>query len=180
MIYSQCPKDIGNADNIINHVAKGSAFVIFRYEELFNFFSKEPISIAVRKTQDAKKELLECVFRVRIWKTQGECVSWGIYSAEKEHLNSFVVRKVKWDLDKDTEFAKEHMQEDWIGTFQKWPSITIYNKYIQTAQGDKLVELLNKFDCKLRDGFSLMEDKKREWKWRDLEIMRKFDWGRFI
>ena len=57
MSKNRCPIDLGNAINIIHRRATGSPLTIMRYEELFDFFSEEPPSIAVKKDKKDKNKV---------------------------------------------------------------------------------------------------------------------------
>jgi hypothetical protein len=185
MSKNRCPIDLGNAINIIHRRATGSPLTIMRYEELFDFFSEEPPSIAVKKDKKDKNNLFECILRIRVWRTKGKCISWSIYSEEREKFDSVIIRRVCWNLDKDTEFAKKRLKEKnkdlwkkrWKETIEIWPTIEICNMYISLTQSDDIIRLLHNFDMEIEGGFKLNKDDRQSEEWRELEIRRKFDWG---
>lgn len=182
---NRCPIDLGNAVNIIHRLATGSPLTILRYEELFDFFSEEPPSIAIRKEKNDKNKLFEGILRIRIWRPKGECISWSIYSEEREKFDSIIIRRVRWDLDKDTEFAKKKLKEknkdlwkkNWEEALEMWPSIDVCNMYISLQQSDDVIRLIQDFDMEIEEGFRLDNDNRQSEEWRELEIKRKFDWG---
>ena len=58
-----------------------------------------------------------------------------------------------------------------------WPQISTYNKYCKKKNTDKLRKTMQKLDEIMENGFLLHETDKAGEQWREIEILRRYDWG---
>ncbi len=58
-----------------------------------------------------------------------------------------------------------------------WPTLDICNKYISLQKAGSIIQSISNMDKKIGKGFILYENSYPDWKWRDLELMRIYDWG---
>lgn len=101
-----------NAANVEQTNILETKLVIKRMESIFDYYLEEPVSVTVKQNKNSMAEKYFCIFRVRIWNSKSKCFSWSIYSAERECLHSLVVRRVIWDLERDTKTVQENIHED--------------------------------------------------------------------
>ena len=177
MIRGDFPNGIGNVKSIKSERIKGHIFPIKRLEDLFDFFSEEPASIFVKKNENSERECFRRVLLIRVWRQKHYNFSWSIYSKERENFDSLIIRKVIWDLDKDTKLYQEIVREKQMEIPEYWPSIEIRNMYITQKQARKIVRLINKLDSEIKNGFVLRKKSNPVWEWRDLEILRSYKKG---
>lgn len=168
----------GNAVNVEQTNILETKLVIERMESKFDFYSEEPVSITVKQNENSIAEKYFCIFRVRIWNSKNKCFSWSIYSVERECLNSLVVRRVIWDLERDTKTVQENIQENRERLLTLWPTLDICNKYLSSKQACLIIRSMSNLDEKIGKGFILNENNNPDWKWRDLELVRMYDWGK--
>ena len=167
----------GNAISIEQNNISETKLVILRMENKFDFYSEEPEYITVMQNEDSMAENYFCIFRVRIWNSKNKCFSWSIYSVERECFNNFIVRRVIWDLERDTKTVQENIRKNREMLLNLCPTLDICNKYVSSKQAGFIMQSMSNLDEKIGKGFILNENKNPDWKWRDLELMRLYDWG---
>ncbi|MBD5466352.1 MAG: hypothetical protein HDR22_11190 [Lachnospiraceae bacterium] len=177
MLKNKCPIDIGNAAIITNKIAIGTNFLMGRLENIFDFFSEEPFTIMVKEEENSIEEEYTCILRIRFWNRMQKSSSWSIYSKDRENLNNIIIRRVIWDLNKDKEIAKNGIRENRAEALESWPSIAICNKYIFSPWSNHVIDLINGLDLEIKNGLILYENSNQTWEWRDLEMLRLYDWG---
>lgn len=174
MLKNNFPIGLGNATVINTRTVKQNIFPIKRLEDMFDFFSDEPSSIIIKREKNSEKELFKCILKIRVWRSKHDNFSWSIYAKNKEKFSDIVVRRVIWNLDKDTVLMK-YFREKPDEISEQWPSIKICNTYIPPYQSEKVIHLINKLDTKMKEGFILKENNNPSWKYRDLELLRLYD-----
>lgn len=177
MLENKYPADLGNAAIITNKVAQGSVYVMLRWEDIFDCFSEEPVSITVKEKENSSEEEYIRILRIRIWNQRKRSVSWSVYSEERENLENLVIRRVKWDMRKDEEWLRKHIKENRAAALKRQPTIEICNKFLLSNQSDSILRLIDNLDSEIKNGFSLHEDNNSTLEWRDIEILRLYDWG---
>lgn len=58
-----------------------------------------------------------------------------------------------------------------------YPSIATFNKYILLPQSNSIIQMIKNLDEEVENGFILKENENPTWEWRDLELLRLYDWG---
>ncbi len=177
MLENTYPGDSGNAAILTNKVARGSVFVMLRWEDTFDYFSEEPFSITVKEKENSSEEEYIRILRIRIWNQRKRCVSWSVYSEERENLDKLVIRRVKWDMRKDEEWLTKQVKENRAAALKRQPTMEICNKFLLSNQSDSILRLIDSLDSKIENGFSLHEGSNSTWEWRDIEMLRLYDWG---
>jgi len=152
-------------------------FIVARLENKFDFYSEEPAFILVKQNVNSIEENYFCIFRIRIWNSKGKCFSWSIYSMERENFSNLIVRRVIWDLERDTKTVQENVRKNRERMLAMWPTLDICNKYISSQQAGSIIQFISNMDKKIGNGIILYENTNPDWKWRDLELMRIYDWG---
>lgn len=175
MLKNNFPIGSGNVDVITTKTVRENIFQIKRLEDIFDFYSDEPSSITVKKEENNEKELFRCILRIRVWRSKHNNFAWSIYTKDKETFSSLIIRRVVWDLDKDTELFMRHFRENQAELSERWPSVEICNTYISTHQSEKVIHLINNLDAEIKEGFILKENNNPSWKYRDLELLRLYD-----
>lgn len=171
------PVNSGNAENIIENICLPCSLVMIRYEELFDYYAEEPCSLTIQKKAGCKDEKFYCVFRVRTWNDRNGSNAWTIYSKDRKDFNNIILRKVYWDMEEDKKYAKDHVKDDRIQVLHAWPRISTYNQYCKKKYTDKLRRNMQKLDKIMENGFLLYETDKEKEQWREIEILRRYDWG---
>lgn len=174
MVKDNFPNGAGNAEHIKYRRIKGHIFPILRLEYLFDFFAEEPASILVRENKNSEMECFRRILLIRVWRQKHHNFSWSIYSKERENFDSLIIRKVIWDLDKDTKLYQQIAREKQMEIPEYWPSIEIRNVYITRKHARKIIRLINKLDSEIKSGFILRKRSKPAWEWRDLELLRLY------
>lgn len=177
MLENKYPGDLGNATIITNKVAQESVFVMLRWEDIFDYFSEEPVSITVKEKENSSEEDYIRILRIRIWNQRKRSVSWSVYSEERENLDKLVIRRVKWDMRKDEEWLTKHVEKNRAAALKRQPTMEICNKFLPSSQSDSISRLIDNLDSEIKYGFSLHEDSNSTWEWNDIEILRLYDWG---
>lgn len=174
---NQFPINNSNATVIIEKVAIKTKLIMKRYENIFDFYSEEPVLIAIREKECEVEHEYTCILRIRIWNSAKESCSWSIYSRDREELNSLIIRKVTWDIDKDIDYMKKNVKENRAAVLSAFPSIVACNKYILPSQSNQVIQLIDSLDAEIGEGFILSNNKNPMREWRDLEVLRLYDWG---
>lgn len=177
MISDQFPINNGNATVISEKVVSKTKIVMKRFENMFDYFSEEPVSIMAKEKENSAEYEYTCILRIRIWNNREQSHSWSIYSRDREELNSLIIRKVTWDLDKDMKYVKKNIKENRDVVLSAFPSIAICNKYILSSQSNQVIRRIKSLDEAIGKGFLLSDNKNPKWEWRDLEVLRLYDWG---
>ena len=174
MIKGSFPNGKGNAESIKSKRIKGHIFPIRRLEYLFDFLAEEPDSIFVKENENSERKCFRRILLIRVWRQKHHNFSWSIYSKEKEDFDSLIIRKVVWDLDRDTKMYQKIVKEKPTGIPENWPSVEIHNVYLEQANAKKINRLINKLDSEIENGFVLSKKSNPIWEWRDLEVIRLY------
>ena len=171
------PINNSNADIIVEATTPESHIVMQKFESIFDFFSEEPSSIVVEAKEGISEDNYICVLRIRIWNAEKKSYSWSVYSPRRHELSGLVIRKTVWNMKQDLKFAMSKVKESRDEVLSSCPSITIYNKYISPLFSNDISQLIASLDSEIGSGFILTENQNPTWEWRDLEILRLYDWG---
>ena len=171
------PVNSGNAEHILENICLPCSLVMIKYEELFDYYAEEPYSLTVQKKAGCKNEKFYCVFRVRTWNDKNGSNAWTIYSKGRKNFNNIILRKVHWDMEEDKKYAKEHIKDERTQVLRAWPRISTYHKNYKKKNTDKLRKTMQKLDEIMENGFLLHETDKAGEQWREIEILRHYDWG---
>lgn len=182
MVSNRFPIDTGNATNINKKSVSESRLIMYRLENIFDFLSGEPNSIIVKEREGGSSKIYKCILMVRfweqvIWDDMKRSCSWSIYSNDRHNLNNLILRRVIWDSKKDREFVKKNIIEHQEMVMEMSPSIEICNQYIACPQSDHIIQLVFDLDAEIENGFVLQENNTEMGQWRDLELLRLYDWG---
>lgn len=177
MINDKIPSNYGNAKIISENVLPSSQLAMLKYENTFDFFSEEPTSISVKVSEKGEEEIFICILRIRIWNRKKKSFSWSIYSKDRSDLKSVIIRKVIWDMDKDMDNIRKYALPEKKVILMSWPSIINDNKYLSKQESVNLVQKIRELDMMIENGFILHENNEITWEWRDLELLRLYDWG---
>lgn len=178
MIDNKFPINNSNADVIIEKLVPKTKMVMIRFEAVFDYLSEEPAFISIKEKEDSMYEKYNCALRIRIWNSSKKSYSWSIYFGENQEINNLVIRKVTWDIDKDIAFAKSNIKENREMVLKTYPSISIDSEYIPHIESNRLIQMIKEFDEVIGSGFVLNDNINPTWEWRDLEIIRLYDWGK--
>lgn len=169
--------NVGNAEVITERGLTPSKLFMIKYECIFDFFSEEPISITAKKKRESKRKNFSEMFRIRKWKID-ECVSWSLYSEEREKLDSVILRKVIWykKSDKDKYMVAVKQKQDYDQYLNSFPSIKCINIFLSGSQIKELRKNIKKIDKMITKGIKINQKLKNKI-WDDTEILRLYDWG---
>lgn len=177
------PVETGNS-KIINEITSSILpLTLLRYESIAEFYTEEPMQIFVKLSENDEVTVLEQVFRLRMWITNTKIFSWSIYCNEREFSNTdssgLVLRHAVWDRWFDTKRMKEASKTDNEKLLNSWPSIKLRNIYFSRHNITSLSKLVSKVDSLVSNGIVLKKRKADSSQpvWKDLEIMRRYDWG---
>lgn len=176
MLKNRCPKELGNATNIIGETVKENLSLFEKLEKEFDFLSEEPLTVSIKKEEGSKVELFTRILRIRVWCGKYKN-SWNVYSKDREIFNDLIVRRVVWDLDKDAKFLKKYCDENQKVMSERFLSVDILNIYISSFQAKNVIRLINQLDTEIGEGFILKKKHRTKEKWREVEILRLYDWG---
>ncbi len=171
------PKNMGNANKIFENIAVPSKLAMIKYEHIFDYYAEEPEAFIIRIDEYSESIVLSRICRIRYWGKLGKCCSWSIYSDSRQELNNVLVRKVIWNMDQDKTVLKKLVRDDREKALSTGPSLDIYNMYIPELLTLRFIKLIKDFDTKIENGIILKENPHPIWPWRDLEVLRLFDWG---
>lgn len=171
------PENQGNTSKIVERESLITTFPMIKYESIFDFYSEEPISISVQREQEGEIVSYEQIIRVRKWGTNGQCLSWSIYSTERESMGDIVIRKVVWEMEQDKIFVKKNIREKKRELLTNWPSIICQTHYVCSAYSGDIARSVIELDNVIEEGILLEKNPIPNWEWRDLEVKRLYDWG---
>jgi len=171
------PKNTGNSNNVVEKNSPITMFPMIRYESIFDFYSEEPVSISVQSEKEGNTVNYEQIIRVRKWGINGQCLSWSIYSTNREDIEDIVIRKVIWDMKQDKEFVQRNIRDKKQELLKNWPSILNQTNYIPSEYSEDMIKRVGELDNIIKNGILLEENINPNWEWRDLEIKRLYDWG---
>ncbi|EOS41582.1 hypothetical protein FMM75_21285 [Lachnospiraceae bacterium MD335] len=178
MPSDKCPKELGNAENIISKTTQEKFRVIKKLEKTFDFISEEPLTISLKKAESSKAELFTRILRIRIWLLENKNISWNVFSKDREIYQDLIIRKVVWNLDKDAKRLKKKNKDiDQKVLSEFIPSADIRNIYIPPSQAKHLIKLINQLDAEIAEGFILKKKCRSKRKWKKLEVLRLYNWG---
>lgn len=153
-----------------------SKLAMLKYENTFDFYSEEPISISIQTDNGIDDEVFEPILRIREW-GKDECLAWSIYSREREKISDIIVRKVIWYKKEDrNEFIKDN-ERSYNEKLNDWPSIQCNNVYIYEQDTKKLDTIIREVDKYIQKGIGVNDAKMRNEKSKDMEFLRLYDWG---
>ena len=176
LFENECSADSGKEAMITHKRAPQNGFVMLRLEDIFDSFAEEPVTITA-KEENGIEEIFEHILRIRIWNQAGRCISWSIYSKDREELHNLIIRRVIWNVEKDTEIVKSMIRENREAALNLQPSLEIYKKYIPCVQANHIIRCIKNLDSETEHGFLLHKNDNPTWEWRDIEMLRLYDWG---
>lgn len=176
MYINEQPMDLGNANVIIYKTVREKLLHMERTKKLFDFPSKEPEAITIKRNETSKKELFVRIIRVRAWHEKHKIFSWNIYSKERETYSDLIIRRVIWDLNKDAKLLKKYQSNQTVLS-EQWPSAEICNTYISMYESPNIIHKINNLDSEVEKGFVLNKNNNRSKEWHSLELLRLYDWG---
>ena len=176
MLKNECPKDLGNAVNIINKTVKKD-WLYLREDDIFDFLSEEPITISIKKDENGKEEVFCRVIRIRIWGKRCRNISWNLYAKDREKLDELVIRRVIWESGKDVKKSVKSNEERQRMPLNQLSPVKIHNLYLSSFQTRSIISQINNLDSKIKRGVILNECSNTQHKKRDIEILRLYDWG---
>lgn len=171
------PINIENGSKIIERCLPVIKLSMIRYEAIFDFYSEEPPSISVQLKNDSCKHEYEQILRIRRWNFKEKSVSWCIYAAEREKLDDIIVRKVTWNREIDLVYIKNINKDQKLHQEMDWPSIEIKHTFIPESKASNIIKMLNELDLVIQNGILLKQNMNPDWRWKDLELKRLYDWG---
>lgn len=177
MLNFKLPKSIGNADEINEKGALLSNFIMIKYEDIFDYYSDEPISVSIKLSENSEALILGRVLQIRIWNKEKKSYAWSIYSDDRMDLNNLLIRKVVWDMDIDMQYAKQHIKEDRAQILKSWPTMNNINKYIGRSHSLSIAKIIRELDLIIEKGISLNKSQAPKWAHREMEFLRLSDWG---
>lgn len=166
-----------NADILSDKIISKTWIPMFRCEDVFDFYSEEPISIEIKEKKESKKTIYEQVFRIRVWNHSGLSYAWVLYSKEREDFNSIIARKIIWDMELDKQRLKKELVYDKDKALMGCPAIRIINRFVSEKNIYPLKEAIKDIDIIAEKGVIWDNDEHLENEWRDLELRRLYDWG---
>jgi len=171
------PIEEGNASEIHEVCYPLIKLIMLRYEAISDFLAEEPYFIHIKKEKDTKTITCEKIMSLFLDVNNSHTVTYTIFSNEREEFSQdwySVVRKVYWDKKSDQLLMKENpdQREAYINA---WPSITI--KSIITRGNDAVKGVIEGVDRIVVNGIVLSPRKEALPNWKDIAVMRRFDWG---
>ncbi len=172
---STYPETSSNVSDCNIEVIALPTIAMYRFETIFDTLAEEPNTMTLGEKNSGKSVLLENLFRLRIWRRKGITRSWSLYTDDREAPEHMVLRSVVWDMDKDMKDIIEAVSRDQI--FNSWPEVAIKNICLQEKDCRRIFSVVKRIDRHISDGITFDEAEKPSWEWRDIELMRNYDWG---
>lgn len=170
--------EFGNANVIIQKSIPAIKLAMIRLEDIFDFYSEEPNFITIKKSNNSSNFTYEQILRIRIWRIKGESYSWCIYATDRQQFKSIIIRKVTWNMEDDKKEIKNYAKSNREKIYSAWPTITIYNNYINSSNSNEIINIINELDLLIKRGIILHDNTNSTWEWRELELRRLYDWGK--
>ena len=179
------PLEKGNAKNIEIVCLPMMKLAMLYYEEIYNFYSEEPIYINVKFNEyDEKYTVYEQIFRFRYWNQNDKACSWIIYSEEREFnakqycQNGLIIRNVCWDKQYDIKKV-QICKGDKSLIMNSLPQIAATNYIIRDNRVNEIVKTIQMIDKAIENGVKLEINVNKDYenKWREIEVLRLFEWG---
>lgn len=168
----------GNTSIIDEVCSPASKIPMIRYETLVDFCVNEPALIHVLKNRTCDKIVCEQIFKMIVDIPNDHLIAFTIYANERENFTQdccMVIRQIFWDKQIDIKNLKQ-FPERRTDFLMSWPSIK--SKNIVFGENVKIIKVLNDIDKIINHGLILQNRTKNEsLSWRDIEIMRRYDWG---
>ncbi|EOL45727.1 hypothetical protein [Enterococcus caccae] len=170
------PKELTNGKMIREYSTSFSRIPMVRYEEIVEYYIKEPAKIIV--VSESNKIKCELIFQVVREIPNSDLISFSIYSDEREEFDEntfFIIRKVYWNKKVDIAGIREGVKEreELLNTY---PSIE--NNNILVSNNPKIIRMLKQLDNLVSDGIVLSDEINPDWSGANqLRVMRCFDWG---
>ncbi len=89
-----------------------------------------------------------------------------------------MIRKIYWDKGKDQSIIQSEIEKDYSRRkkfLYSWPSIESINVIL--SNNNEIVEFLLQVDEVIGNGIIFSNRNEREWAWKDIVLMRRYDWG---
>lgn len=162
---------------IINEREKNiTKIFMWKYEDVFDYLSGEPVAIKVQDEEQNEAETYERIFRLRMWNREKSSVSWSMYSDDREEIKRIIIRKVLWDMESDMK-KMPRLRNESEEVLNELPSITTYNFFMPLKADSLIIELLSGLDALLEQGIALSNGNSSGRQWRDMELLRLYNWG---
>lgn len=171
------PKNYGNADIITEQSKPSIKLVMLRYEDMFDFYSEEPFSIDIKTDEKSDISVYEQILRIRMWNRNNQSYSWCIYANDRHEFNSIIIRKVTWDMENDKSNIKKYTKSEKEKLLSSWATIVTLNRYLDSSDSNEIIKMIKGLDLLIENGIMLYENANPTWEWRDLELLRLYDWG---
>lgn len=168
----------GNADSIINKVVSWTRIPMLRYEDVFTFYALEPLTITIKENEMSEGSVNERILRIIRWNNVGASYSWSIYAEDRHEFNKVVVKKVIWNMETDKKRMIEFIDIDPEKVLMACPDINIVSVYIDEKHSQQIVEAVKELDELAEKGIVWDTEEHPTWEWKDLDILRLYDWGR--
>lgn len=172
---STFPETNCNLSNCKTEVIALPSIAMYRFETIFDTLAEEPNTMTLTEKVNGHSSLLESIFRMRVWRQKGITRSWSIYADDREIPKHIILRSVVWDMDKDMMDITEAVNRELV--LNSWPDVEIKNIYLCGESRRNILSALQRLDLFISNGITFVEAEKPLWKWRDLELVRKYDWG---
>lgn len=148
---------------------------MFRFETIFDTLSEEPNTMSLTEKTSGSSVLLESIFRLRIWRQKGFTISLSLYADDREAPGHMVLRSVSWDMDRDIRDIVS--AESRAQILNSWPGLEIRNMALQAQERQRVFSVLQRLDLHISGGITFDEADTPLFEWRDMELMRRYDWG---
>ena len=172
------PLDNGNVNCIKEEVSVIIRLAIIRYDEIFQFYSTEPVVISIKKDSKSETIVFHQILRVRKWK-RNVAYSYQIFSRgrvwEENNNVDLIVRKVEWNVERDTQLVKKANGNRDV--LDKWPGLDIQNIYLDHNSAEEIMNEIADLDHLIENGIVLTNVSEPSWDYKDLELLRRYDWG---
>lgn len=172
---STYPEANSNVSDYNIEVIALPTIAMYRFETIFDTLAEEPNTMTLREKASGKSVLLEDIFRLRIWRRKGITRSWSLYADDRETPKYIILRSVVWDMDKDMQDIIAVAGREQI--LNSWPEVAIKNICLQAKDCRRVFSAVQRIDRHISGGITFDEAEKPSWEWRDIELMRNYDWG---
>ena len=177
MLNSEKPLNYGNAKLIDEVELLPTKICLLKYENTFDYYASEPSYFTIQEDEESNIGQYIQILHICIWKTKEQSCSWRVYAEDRDKIQNIVIRKVVWEKDKDIEDSKKFIRTERDAVLSSWPSIFTYNYYVKYCEAKPFIQLLRSLDCQIENGIHLENSSVSTWKWKDLELLRRYDWG---
>lgn len=170
--------EIGNAKTMIAHPAMAGKIVMFRFEDIFEFYSDEPRSVTVQWEETAGCEhVCPLIMRVIVRGLGGPFCAWCVYADDRHKPKNIVVRKVVWDAESDRAELWNADPDDMDRFLTLWPTMEVADVCLSNNGVERVTHALERFDCAIKSGVPLWDGAGSSWARGDREVLRRYDGG---